>query len=273
MKLDLAISPCPNDTFIFHHLIQNGIAGHPVGTTFADVEELNRRALEKQRHQITKLSFFAMSKLQQKYELLNCGAALGHSCGPLLISYNKTTPASLASSLSRLLIPGRWTTANLLLQLFLGEMGIDTQKVAPIYRRYDQIIPSLLQGDADFGLIIHEERFTYQEQGLYLVQDLGEWWEKSSGLPIPLGCVAVRRDLPEQLRRSVESSIRTSLKNARSNPAATLTFIKQHAQSLQNEVIEQHIKLYVNQFSEDLGAEGHKAVEELYRRAATVFVS
>lgn len=276
-EIDLAISPCPNDTFIFHHLSENGPAllDARVRLDFADVEELNRRALEEQRHAVTKLSFFAMTRLQEHYHLLRNGGALGRGCGPLLITNRAPTGdggrAEMIRSLRRVLIPGRWTTANLLTHLFFADQGraaeLDRIKFVPV--RYEKIIPALQAGEADFGVIIHEERFTFERAGLFAVQDLGEWWERATGLPIPLGCIAVRKDIiargfaPEK----IEAAIRASLAHAYAHPEDGREFTRAHSQALEDDVIQAHIDLYVNDFSRDTGPDGQRAIDELFRRA------
>ena len=268
---DLAISPCPNDTFIFGHMIRDGVDGASVETHFADVEELNRRALEEGRHAVTKLSFFAMSRLRDRYELLHCGGALGRGCGPLLISGknfegNEGAALDALRSGGRVLTPGRWTTANLLTHLYLADRGLDVNAVDFVPVRYEQIMPALTKGEADFGVIIHEERFTFQRHGLFRTADLGEWWESTTGLPIPLGCIAVRKDRAE-LRAGIEDAIRASIAKAYAQPESLNAFIKEHSQALEEDVIRAHIDLYVNDFSKDMGATGRAAVDELFTRA------
>jgi 1,4-dihydroxy-6-naphthoate synthase len=277
-EIDLAISPCPNDTFIFQHLIQNGpgLLGTRVGLQLADVEELNRRAIEEQRHALTKLSFFAMSRAGDHYQLLENGGALGRGCGPLLISRHRTRgpAAETAQTIRRIVIPGRLTTANLLTHLYLADCGLDPRTIEFEALRYEKIIPALLAGEADFGVIIHEERFTYERAGLHGVQDLGQWWEDATGLPIPLGCIAARKDVIDNARPGVglqpariEAAIRQSIDFAYAHPDAGRAFIKANSQALEDEVIEAHIGLYVNEFSRGMGDTGRRAVAELFRRA------
>lgn len=295
-SIDLAISPCPNDTFIFGNLLRRGLeradAGAlPVATVFADVEELNRRAMlalapgGQGQHAITKLSFFAMSRLREHYTMLNCGGALGRGCGPLLIAredFGGNRGAALAAlgSAGRVLIPGRYTTANLLTHLFLADAsgigtaadgcGLDWRALEFAPTRYEQILPALRDGTAEFGVIIHEERFTFAAAGLHAVQDLGAWWEATTGMPIPLGCIALRNDViaAGTLRPAdVEAAIRASLAEACARPDELRDLIKQHSQSLADGVIDAHIQLYVNEFSRDLGREGQAAVAELFQRA------
>lgn len=269
--IDLAISPCPNDTFIFHALQQRGLAGHPVRLEFADVEELNRRALEEARHMITKLSFFAMLHVRDRYELLPTGGALGRGCGPLLITRRAAPAPDFVRHLTRILIPGRYTTANLLTRLYLKSQGVDPGAVEFVPTRYDRIIPELLAGSAEFGVIIHEERFTYQARGLHAVQDLGEWWEQTTGAPIPLGCIALRNDAPEDVRAAVTPAIQASVAAAWAAPEdpGLRAFVKRYSQELADDVIQAHIDLYVNDFTRDIGAAGRRAIDELFARAGS----
>ena len=266
----MAISPCPNDTFIFHHLIENGFGDRKLECHFEDVEELNRRALEEGRHAITKMSYHALLKLEGRYRLLSSGGALGRGCGPLLISGRPCGPEALRGEIEaagRVLTPGPLTTASLLLRLFLKSIGVDLSRIRFESARYDLILDKLLSGEERFGVIIHEERFTYQKRGLHGIRDLGDWWEGSTGLPIPLGCIAVRSDVPAELDEDLNAAIRNSLLAARENPERSRPFVKRHAQALEDDVIDAHIGLYVNDFSLDLGDEGRRAVAELRRRA------
>ena len=267
MKLDLAISPCPNDTFIFCHMAKSGVDGNPVGLVFADVEELNQRALNEGRHRVTKMSYYAMYRARERYRLLRSGGALGHGCGPLLLAYETVSEEKMLTKIKRVLIPGEHTTANLLLRLYLSDRGVDLNQVEFEARRYDEIMPAMNHGEADFGVIIHEERFSYQEQGLCSVVDLGAWWEQTTGHPIPLGCIGVRKDVPVELDRAIETAIRSSISRARRDPASVAAFVKEHSQSLSDLVIQAHIALYVNEYSEDVGETGEEAIAELFRRA------
>ncbi len=265
MKIDLAISPCPNDCFIFCRLSQEGISGNPVRLLFADVEELNRRAVYEQRHSVSKMSFpaFFQTQLRQDYDLLPCGGAMGYDCGPILISYEKQSAKEALRLMKRVAVPGLWTTAHLLLQLYLREQGMDHKSVELCPMSYDAILPALQIGDFDYGVIIHEERFSFLQEGCHSLQDLGQWWQARTKQPIALGCIAVRKDFPAKLRPALEQSLRNSINFAKQNPASVWPFIKGHAQALDNEVIASHIKLYVNDFSMDFGLEGHKAIESL----------
>jgi len=258
--LTLGFSPCPNDTFIFAGLVQGQV---PVpGFTLApprllDVETLNRMALAGDLD-VTKLSFHALGHVLDRYALLRSGAALGRGCGPLLVSREPLSASALAGR--RIAVPGRLTTAAMLLRLFLPGLP------APEVLRFDRIIPALDAGTIDAGVIIHESRFLYDRHGLHLVQDLGAWWESETGLPIPLGGIAARRDLGSAAHAAIETAIAESLRWARGNEAAWSSYVRSHAQELDAAVIRQHIDLYVNDFSLDLGVEGERAIAEFLRR-------
>jgi 1,4-dihydroxy-6-naphthoate synthase len=258
--LSLGYSPCPNDTFIFYALIHNIIKLPQLSfrERLEDVETLNRLALDGALD-LTKISYHAFGHLRDTYALLRSGGALGRGCGPLVIATEKKEMTSLKGK--RIAVPGKLTTANLLLQLY-GE-GYENLLILP----FDRIMAALQNGDADAGVIIHESRFTYQQAGFMEIVDLGAWWEEETGLPIPLGGILARRDLGAETIKAVEKAIRKSLEYARKNPHEPKTYIKKHAQELDHEVIDAHIDLYVNDFSLDLGDEGISAVETLLKRA------
>ena len=270
MKIDFAISPCPNDTFTFYHLMHTGVKGHPISAIFADVEELNRRAIEEQCHIITKLSYAVIPQVEKHYDLLSFGSALGYNCGPILVSYEKLNIDQALSKIKRIAIPGKWTTANALLHLFLKEKEIETEKIEFVPIRYNEIISSLQNGDLDFGVIIHEERIHFEKQGINAIQDLGLWWETTTKLPIPLGCIALRKDYSKEFRAGIESGIQKSLLAARQNPISVWPFVKNHAQSLDPDLIQAHIALYVNKFTMELGKEGRQAIAEFFKRLSSL---
>jgi len=195
--LDLAISPCPNDTFIFFDFLKKYDLEQRHALHFADVEELNQRAIHHGRHVLTKLSFYAYLKIRDRYTLLSAGGAMGRGCGPLLVRSSTAEDINAEGAKPgnpiRILIPGQYTTANLLLRLFMNAV-FPEQTVEYVHTVYHEIIPALKNGLADYGVIIHEERFTYKEQGLHLLRDLGQWWESATQMPIPLGAIAVRND-------------------------------------------------------------------------------
>nr|MBF0221156.1 1,4-dihydroxy-6-naphthoate synthase [Desulfobulbaceae bacterium] len=257
-SLSLAFSPCPNDTFIFNALV-NGMT-RPDGFSlsevhYEDVETLNLWAMSAEMD-ITKLSFHALGHVLDSYELLCSGSALGRGCGPLLVCKK----GARFSSPKAVAIPGRFTTASLLLKMCFPEF---TQLKE---MRFDQIMPAIVSGSVEAGVIIHESRFTYRQHGLELVQDLGLWWEETTGFPIPLGGIAVRKDLGPELIAKIDGSVRQSLQWARQNPEKCHDYIKRYAQELDDTVIANHINLYVNDFSVNLGHEGLAAIHEFLDR-------
>jgi len=260
--LSLGYSPCPNDTFIFYALVHGKIdrESFVFREVLEDVETLNQMA-RQERLDITKVSFHAFGHLRDAYCLLRSGGALGKGCGPLVIARDACTMKDLRGK--TIAIPGTLTTAFLLLQVFDPELKKHI-KVMPFHR----IIDAVQNGEADAGLLIHESRFTYQRSDVKQVIDLGAWWEQETGLPIPLGCIIARRDLGIDLLQKIEALIRKSLEYGFSKSDEPKTYIKSYAQELEDRVIEQHISLYVNQYSLDIGDEGVRAVEELFRRAA-----
>jgi len=259
-SLSLGYSPCPNDTFIFYALTHGKIIdpGFSIVERLEDVETLNQLALSGQLD-LTKISYHAFGHLRDRYALLQSGGALGRGCGPLVIATEPTEMHNLRGR--RIAVPGRLTTANLLLQLYGA--GYDDLLVVP----FDQIMPALKRGEAAAGVIIHESRFTYQKSGFQEVLDLGAWWETDTGLPIPLGGILARRDLGSETIEAVDRAVRSSLEYARLNPKEPRAYIREHAQELDDQVIDAHIDLYVNNFSLNLGEEGVAAVETLMARA------
>lgn len=258
--LSLGFSPCPNDTFIFHALVRGLVASpafRPQPVLIEDVELLNRRALMRELD-ISKMSFHAWGHVREHYRLLATGAALGRGCGPLLVAADPAVAARLPEV--RIAIPGEYTTAALLLRLYAPGCC----HLVPM--RFDRIMPAIVRGEVAAGAIIHEGRFTYAAQGLILLADLGQWWEEETGLPLPLGCIAARAALGPVLHEAIEEAIRSSLEHAWMHPAAGRSFIRAHAQEMEDQVIEGHVSLYVNEFSRDIGDEGRAAVEELLRR-------
>jgi 1,4-dihydroxy-6-naphthoate synthase len=259
-ELSLGYSPCPNDTYIFYALT-HGLVDRPgfsIRERLEDVETLNQLALEGLLD-LTKISYHALGHLRDRYALLRSGGALGRGCGPLVIAAEPAAMADLRGK--RIAIPGRLTTANLLLQLY-GK-GYENVLIMP----FDRIMGALRRGKADAGLIIHESRFTYRQAGFSEVLDLGAWWEDLTGLPIPLGGILARRDLGPETIAAVDRAVRASLEYAHAHPGEPTAYIRQHAQELDDDVTTAHIGLYVNDFSLDLGDEGIAAVEELFARA------
>lgn len=260
MKLSLGFSPCPNDTFIFDALIHHKIdtEGLQFEVYFDDVETLNKKAFAGELD-ITKLSYFAFAHVLQKYVLLSVGSALGFGVGPLLIALEKNI--GFLNHNLKVGIPGKFTTANFLLNMAYPQL---TNKVEIVFSDIEQ---KLLAGEIDLGVIIHENRFTYQNRGLHLVQDLGAFWEQETACPIPLGGIVIKRTLPNNVKQKVQRVLQKSVEYAFANPKSGLAFIRQHAQEMSEEVMYQHINLYVNKYSVNLGVDGRNAIEVLFKRA------
>lgn len=266
MKLTLGFSPCPNDTFIFDALIHHKIDTEDLEfeVFFDDVETLNQKALNHELD-ITKLSYHAYAYVTDKYVLLNSGSALGFGVGPLLICKDERFLDSgfLLKNIADLTIgiPGKYTTANFLLGLAYPEAEKKKEML------FSEIEDSILTDQIDIGLIIHENRFTYQDKGLHKILDLGEFWEDLTSSPIPLGGIMIKRELPGDLKQKVNRVIRRSVEYAFANPKSGLDFIRSHSQEMSEEVMYKHIELYVNKYSVDLGVEGRKAVSTLFEGA------
>jgi 1,4-dihydroxy-6-naphthoate synthase len=257
MKLTLGFSPCPNDTFIFDALVHHKIdtEGLEFEVVFADVEQLNLWALEG-KLDVTKLSFNAFTYCVEDYALLDSGSALGRNCGPLLIK----KPDTVLNPKSTIAIPGKYTTAHMLLGIAFPEYE---NKIVTLF---SEIENDVINGNVDAGLIIHENRFTYQEKGLEKIKDLGEFWEEKTGLPIPLGGIVIKRNLPLDVQLKVERVLRRSVEYAFANPNSSADYVQCHAQEMEKNVVDAHINLYVNDFSISLGVEGRKAVEKVFKK-------
>jgi len=261
-SVSLGFSPCPNDTYIFHGLVHGRVSLAGMGLTeplLEDVETLNDWALGG-RLDVTKLSFHALGHVLDRYALLRAGAALGRGCGPLLITGDGDKPAKVSDW--TIAIPGTLTTAALLLRLYQPACR------NLVVLRFDRIMEAIASGAVDGGVVIHESRFTYQQLGLRCVEDLGQWWEQATGLPIPLGCIAAKKSLAPAHREAIDAAIGASIRWADAHPFDSWEYIQAHAQEMDPAVIRNHIGLYVNQFSRDLGDEGLHAVRELLRRGA-----
>lgn len=264
MKLTLGFSPCPNDTFIFDALVNKKIdtGGVEFDVVLEDVESLNRWAFEE-KLDITKLSYPAFFQNLDKYILLNSGAALGKGVGPLLISKYKIHPGlsgpNSEIAKSTIALPGENTTAHLLFSFACPDAA------NKIFMRFDKIEDAVLSGEAGLGVIIHENRFTYQQKGLYKVMDLGAYWEEKMKVPIPLGGIAVKRSIGHENALLIEKLIRQSLQFAFALYPDIAEYVKQHALEMNEDVMRRHIELYVNDFSIDLTAEGRNAITILHR--------
>lgn len=267
MKLTLGFSPCPNDTFIFDALIHHKIdtEGLEFEVSYDDVETLNQKALRGELD-ITKLSFHAFAYVANQYALLDAGSALGFGVGPLLISKNHfdgENDAELKTPDSKLRvgIPGKYTTANFLLGIAYPHLQNKQELV------FSEIESALLSGQIDLGLIIHENRFTYQDKGLTKIVDLGDYWEKLTGCAIPLGGIVINRNLDREVQLKVNRLVRQSVEFAFAHPKSGIDFIREHAQAMEESVMYKHIELYVNKYSINLGEEGRKAVDTLFKLA------
>lgn len=265
MNLSLGFSPCPNDCFMFDAIVNHRIDLEGLAFTphLADVEALNRETFAGIAD-VTKLSYHAYAYCRANYALLTAGSALGRNCGPLLISARPISAEQVRSGALRIAIPGVYTTANFLLGLAFPEATDRTPLV------FSEIEQALLDGRFDAGVIIHENRFTYQDRGLRKIVDLGEFWEGQTGTPIPLGAIAVRRSLPEDVKQKVNRIVRRSVEYAFANRDASLPYVRAHAQEMSETVMYKHIDLYVNAFSVDLGVEGIRAVTTLFDKASTL---
>jgi len=266
MKLSLGFSPCPNDTFIFDALIHHKIdtEGLEFEVFYDDVETLNQKAMRGELD-ISKLSYHAYAYVADKYVLLDAGSALGYGVGPMLICKDDPDKLSgfLKSTVSnpKIGIPGRYTTANFLLGLAFPNASNKVELV------FSDIENAVLDGRVDIGLIIHENRFTYQDKGLKKIIDLGDYWEKETGCAIPLGGIVANRNLPLDIQHTVNRVLRRSVEYAFENPKSGLEFIRSHAQEMSEEVMYKHIDLYVNKYSVDLGVEGKKAIKLMFDTA------
>ena len=256
-KITLGFSSCPNDTFIFDAMIHNKIdtEGLEFDLIIEDVEELNRRAFNNELD-VTKISFNAYTHLLENYILLDSGAALGENCGPLIISSKEMSMDELSDKM--IAIPGKNTTANLLMTLAFPNHKNKKEMI------FSDIEKSIINGDVDAGLIIHESRFTYEQKDLIKVLDIGEYWENTTGTPTPLGGIIAKRDLGIQLIHKINRVLRRSVEFAFANPKSGLEFIKEHSQEMSEEVMYKHIALYVNDYSVNLGEKGKEAVRRLF---------
>lgn len=265
--MKIAFSPCPNDTFIFHAWVHGRIPGAPqLEVTYADIDITNTLAAGPDGPDIVKISYAALPWVLSKYALLPCGGALGKGCGPLVLTSDRTSvnidPAGLAGK--RVAVPSERSTAYLLFRLWAAERvpgGVGEIVVLPFH----EIMPAVRDGLVDAGLVIHEARFTYPSYGLTLLADLGNWWEKATNLPIPLGAIIARRSLDLE---AIMGWIQASVRYAWSYPAESKEYILHHSQELSPEVTQAHIKLYVNEFTENMGQLGYEAVSTLLNRAA-----
>ncbi|MFC4101799.1 1,4-dihydroxy-6-naphthoate synthase [Paenibacillus xanthanilyticus] len=263
--MKIAFSPCPNDTFVFHALVHGLVPGAPEwNVMYADIDITNKLASSGDGLDVMKISYAALPWVLDDYRLLPCGGALGRGCGPLVLTKDGSVdPASLAGK--RVAVPSERSTAYLLFRLWAAQKvpgGIGEVIVMPFH----EIMPAVRDGHIDAGLVIHEARFTYPTYGLSLMADMGSWWESDTGLPIPLGAIIAKRSLsnPDQ----IASWIRESVAYAWAHPEVSEAYVLEHSQEMSRDVAKQHIELYVNDFTADLGEDGYAAVESLLSRAA-----
>jgi 1,4-dihydroxy-6-naphthoate synthase len=257
MELTLAYSPCPNDTFIFDALVHHKVdtEGLRFRVQLLDIQELNALAASEPGPDVVKVSFFQYAQLLQRYQLLESGAALGRGCGPLVVAREALTRKQVSEA--KIGIPGWNTTAHLLLNHWCPE--VHHKQVLPFHA----IMPAVASGELDAGLIIHESRFTYPQYGLQQVVDLGAHWEATTGLPIPLGGIIARKSLGPEVIAQVDRALARSIEYAFTHRADVMPYVRAHAQEMADEVMEQHIALYVNEFTRQLGVDGHRAVDFL----------
>lgn len=260
----LAISPCPNDTFAFYGLLHGKTSWQgKLETVFEDIEELNQRCLAGGAD-FCKMSFGAFPAFRDTYQLLDAGSALGFGCGPLVVAREVFEVSNLSKK--TIAIPGLQTTATLLLRLLIGK-GADLKSMS-----FEKIMPAVASGEVDAGLIIHESRFTFADHGLHQVIDLGEWWEETSGHAIPLGGIVARRNLGDETIHAFNRALAESIDYAWANPDEVVPFMQEHAQEMARDVMDNHVKLYVNDFTRSLGEKGHAAIDFLYNKAAEMDV-
>ena len=262
MQIQLAFSTCPNDTFIFEALVNNRLSdvSYSFDYALADIQELNRLALDAQVDMV-KISYALYPMISENYQLLTAGSALGRGVGPLVVSKRKIYPDEVEHA--KVAIPGETTTANMLFTL-----AFPNAKNKHVYL-FSDIEEAVLQNEADVGVLIHEGRFTFEQKGLKKIIDLGDFWERTSSHPIPLGGIAVRRSLPEKVKQELNSLTRQSVEFAFANTQVVMPFIKKYAQEMDEQVMQKHISLYVNSFTIDLGEKGKQAVADLLNRSAS----
>lgn len=263
MTLQIAYSPCPNDTFVFDAWAHGRVPGAPaIDVTFADIDITNGMA-ERGEWDVLKVSYAVLPWVLGEYALLPCGGALGRGCGPLVL----TREAGVDLNGKTVAVPSERSTAYLLFRLWAAAAvpgAVGDIVVMPFH----EIMPAVRDGKVDAGLVIHEARFTYQQYGLHCLADMGEHWESTTGLPIPLGAIIAKRSLGDETLRLLAETIRTSVRMAWDDPQASRPYVLEHAQEMDPKVADQHIGLYVNEFTADLGDDGYAAVRGLLTRAA-----
>ncbi|WP_150270305.1 1,4-dihydroxy-6-naphthoate synthase [Paenibacillus tepidiphilus] len=265
--MNIAFSPCPNDTFIFHAWVHGLVPGAPkLNVTYADIDITNGLAASGTGPEVLKISYAALPWVLEEYKLLPCGGALGRGCGPLVLTRKGEGAIKRPAGLSgkRIAVPSERSTAYLLFRLWAAQQ-VPEGPAEIVVMPFDEIMPAVRDGLIDAGLVIHEARFTYANYSLQMLADLGSWWESDTGLPIPLGAIVARRDLDHE---KLSGWIRSSLEHAWAHPNDCRDYVLSHAQELEPEVAKSHIDLYVNEFSRDLGEDGYAAITALLKRAA-----
>lgn len=266
-ELNIAFSPCPNDTFVFHAWAHGLVEDVPkLNVTYADIDITNGLAADGAGPEVLKISYAALPWVLERYKLLSCGGALGRGCGPLVLTRKGPGAIKHPKELSgrRIAVPSERSTAYLLFRLWAAQQ-VPGGPAEIVVMPFDEIMPAVRDGQIDAGLVIHEARFTYPSYGLHMLTDLGSWWESDTGLPIPLGAIIARRDLDSE---AISGWIRSSLQYAWDHPTASRDYVLDHAQELSPEVAKSHIDLYVNEFSMNLGEDGYAAISALLNRAA-----
>ncbi|WP_405934640.1 1,4-dihydroxy-6-naphthoate synthase [Streptomyces longwoodensis] len=265
--LRIAYSPCPNDTFVFDALAHGRVPGGPgLDVTFADIDVTNGMA-ERGEFDVLKVSYAVLPYVLGEYALLPCGGALGRGCGPLVLTREAGTAGGAGLAGRTVAVPSERSTAYLLFRLWAADTvpgGVGEIVVMPFH----EIMPAVRDGKVDAGLVIHEARFTFQNYGLHRLADLGEYWEDTTGLPIPLGAIIAKRSLGADTLTRLADAVRASVRAAWDDPAASRPYVMEHAQEMDPAVADQHIGLYVNEFTAELGDDGHAAIRGLLTRAA-----
>jgi len=261
MKLTLGFTPCPNDTFVFHAMVNGKIdtEGLEFDYFLADVEELNRRAFEG-RTDILKISYHAYAYAADRYLILDSGSAIGRGNGPLLVSKREIYEDEVRNL--TVAIPGKYTTANLLFSIKWPDALNKKEYI------FSEIENAILKGEVDAGIIIHETRFTYYKKGLKKIVDLGRFWEEITGYPVPLGAIVINRMVPEDIALKVNRILKKSIEYAYTDLYSTFDFVRKYAREMESDVLHSHIEMYVNEFTADLGIEGRQAAEKLFSMAS-----
>ncbi|WP_059104445.1 1,4-dihydroxy-6-naphthoate synthase [Shouchella shacheensis] len=262
--MKIAFSPCPNDTFVFYAWAHGHIEeAPPLDVTYADIDKTNYWAFDRVGPDVMKISYAALPWVLEDYALLPSGGALGRGCGPLVLTKDQQDVSALSGQ--RVAVPSDRSTAYLLFRLWAArkvEGGVGEIVIMP----FDEIMPAVQNGEIDAGLVIHEARFTYQNYGLHMLQDLGNWWEEDTGLPIPLGAIIAKRSSSYEAD-SLAKWAKASVDYAWAHPEETNVYVMSHAQEMSQDVASAHIDLYVNEFTRELGEDGYAAIESLLGRA------